>query len=61
MFKVVIDDKADRVVGAHLLGPHAEEVINRFALAIRSGVLATDLKHLLYAYPTSGSDVPYMM
>jgi len=61
MFKVVIDDKADRVVGAHLLDPHAEEVINRFALAIRSGVLATDLKHLLYAYPTSGSDVPYMM
>jgi len=61
MFKVVIDDKADRVVGAHLLGPHAEEVINLFALAIRSGVPATDVKHLLYAYPTSGSDVPYMM
>src|SRR5439155_444513 len=49
MFKVVVDDKADRVVGAHLLGPHADEVINLFALAIRSGVPATDLKHLLYA------------
>jgi len=61
MFKVIVDNKADRVVGAHLLGPHADEVINLFALAIRSGVPATDLKHLLYAYPTSGSDVPYMM
>jgi len=61
MFKVVIDDKADRIVGAHLLGPHADEVINLFALAIRSGVPATDLRHLLYAYPTSGSDVPYMI
>jgi len=61
MFKVIVDHKADRIVGAHLLGPHAEEVINLFALAIRSGVPATDLKHLLYAYPTSGSDVPYMM
>jgi len=61
MFKVIVDSKADRVVGAHLLGPHADEVINLFALAIRSGVPATDLKHLLYAYPTSGSDVPYMM
>jgi len=59
MFKVIVDPKADRIVGAHLLGPHAEEVINLFALAIRSGVPATDLKHLLYAYPTSGSDVPY--
>src|SRR6267143_1964488 len=37
------------------------EVINLFALAIRSGVPATDLKHFLYAYPTSGSDVPYMI
>src|SRR6059036_2612054 len=61
MFKVIVDNKADRVVGAHLLGPHADEVINLFALAIRSGVPSTDLKHLLYAYPTSGSDVPYMI
>jgi len=61
MFKVIVDNNAGRVVGAHLLGPHAEEVINLFALAIRSGVPATDLKHLLYAYPTSGSDVPYMI
>ena len=60
MFKVIVDE-ADRIVGAHLLGPHAEEVINLFALAIRSGVPATDLKHLLYAYPTGGSDVPYML
>jgi glutathione reductase (NADPH) len=61
MFKVIVDNKTDRMVGAHLLGPHAEEVINLFALVIRSGVPATDLKHLLYAYPTSGSDVPYMI
>jgi glutathione reductase (NADPH) len=61
MFKVIIENHTGRVVGAHLLGPHAEEVINVFALAIRSGVPATDLKHLLYAYPTSGSDVPYMI
>jgi glutathione reductase (NADPH) len=61
MFKVIIENQTGRVVGAHLLGPHAEEVINLFALAIRSGLPATDLKHLLYAYPTSGSDVPYMI
>jgi glutathione reductase (NADPH) len=61
MFKVIVDSKADRIVGAHLLGPQAEEVINLFALAIRSRVPATDLKHLVYAYPTSSSDVPYMI
>jgi hypothetical protein len=34
---------------------------SNFALVIRSGVPATDLKHLPCAYPTSGSDVPYMI
>jgi hypothetical protein len=27
---------------------------------MRSGMRATDLKDMLYAYPTHGSDVPYM-
>ncbi|PYO99570.1 MAG: NAD(P)/FAD-dependent oxidoreductase [Gemmatimonadetes bacterium] len=61
MFKVIEDSQTGRILGAHLLGPHAEEVINLFALGIRSGLPATDLKHLLYAYPTSGADVPYMI
>jgi glutathione reductase (NADPH) len=61
MFKTVVDDGSDQILGAHLLGPHAEEVINLFALAIRQNLTASDLKHQLYAYPTSGSDVPYMV
>jgi glutathione reductase (NADPH) len=61
MFKTVVDKGSDRILGAHLLGEHAEEVINLFALAIRQDLTATDLKHQLYAYPTSGSDLPYML
>jgi glutathione reductase (NADPH) len=61
MFKTIVENGSDRVLGAHLLGPYAEEVINLFGLAIRQGLTATDLKHQIYAYPTSGSDVPYML
>jgi glutathione reductase (NADPH) len=61
MFKTVVDNGSDRILGAHLLGEHAEEVINLFALAIRQDLTATDLKHQLYAYPTGGSDLPYML
>ncbi|HEY8105353.1 MAG TPA: hypothetical protein VIE46_04550, partial [Gemmatimonadales bacterium] len=61
MFKTIVENGSDRVLGAHLLGPYAEEVINLFALAIRQGLTATDLKHQIYAYPTSGSDLPYML
>ncbi len=60
-FKVLIQEGTDRILGAHLLGPHAEEVINLFALAIREGLTARDLKRMPYAYPTSCSDVAYMV
>ena len=60
-FKTLIEEGTDRILGAHLLGLHAEEVINLFALAIRTGVLATDLKQMVYAYPTSASDMSYLL
>ncbi len=61
MFKTIVDADTDLVLGAHLLGTHAEEVINLFAFAIRFGISAKDLKHMIYAYPTSASDLPYML
>ncbi len=60
-FKVLVEEDSNRILGAHLLGEHAEEVINLFALAIRSGLKAEDLKTMIYAYPTSASDVSYMV
>ncbi len=60
-FKTLVEDGTDRILGAHLLGGQAEEVINLFAAAMRSGMRATDLKHAIFSYPTHGSDVPYML
>lgn len=60
-FKVLVEEGTDLILGAHLLGSQAEEVINFFGVAIRSGMRAADLKHMMFAYPTHGSDVPYML
>jgi glutathione reductase (NADPH) len=60
-FKVLVEEGTERILGAHLLGLHAEEVINLFALAMRAGLRATDLKQMVYAYPTSASDIGYMV
>ena len=60
-YKVLIEERTDRILGAHILGSQADEVINLFALAIRSGMRATDLKHMLFAYPTSGSNMARML
>jgi glutathione reductase (NADPH) len=60
-FKVLVEEGSGRIIGAHLLGPHVEEVINLFALAIRSGLTATDLTEMMFAYPTHVSDIWYMV
>jgi len=60
-FKTLVEDGTGRILGAHLLGLHAEEVINLFGLAIRTGITASQLKDMVYAYPTSGSDLGYLL
>jgi glutathione reductase (NADPH) len=59
-FKTLVEDESDRILGAHLVGPHAEEVINVIALAMRNGLTATALKSTIFAYPTAGSDIGYL-
>ncbi len=60
-YKVLIDKESGRVLGAHLLGAHSDEIINLFSLAIRFGIKASDLKQMAYAYPSRSSDVSYML
>ena len=60
-FKVMIEEGTDRILGAHILGSHAEEVVNIFAISIQLGLRATDIKHAIVTYPTKTSDISYML
>ncbi len=60
-FKVLVEEGTGCILGAHLVGPHVDEVINVFALAIRKGLTAEDLKTTMFAYPTGASDIGYMV
>jgi glutathione reductase (NADPH) len=60
-FKVLIEEGEGRILGAHVLGPEADEFINVFALAIQSGATTDSLQQTIFAYPTHGSDVTYML
>jgi glutathione reductase (NADPH) len=60
-YKLLIEEPGNRILGAHLLGPGAEEAINVFSAAIRLGIRADDLKQVLFAYPTAGGDIPHML
>jgi len=61
-FKVLVEEDTNRILGAHILGHHAEEVINIFSIAIRLGLTTHDLNDpILYTYPTNSSDILYML
>ncbi len=60
-YKVLVHRETDEILGAHLLGPAADEVINLFALAMRAGITASQLKAAPLAFPTSGHDIRSMV
>ena len=60
-FKVLIEEGTNKILGAHLLGPHADEVIDIFAMAIRLELTASDLRNMVWSYPTNASDITYML
>jgi glutathione reductase (NADPH) len=59
--KVMREKAAGRLLGAHVLGANAEEVINVFALAVRQGLTADQVAESVWAYPTSSSDIGYLV
>ena len=60
-YKTLVEEESGLVLGAHIVGPHADEVINLFAMAMRHGLTAADIKATVFAYPTGASDVGYMV
>ena len=59
--KIIIDRETETIVGAHLLGPDADEMINLFALAIYQKVTVAELRDRLWAYPTAGARIGTMV
>lgn len=60
-YKILIEERTGRILGAHVFGPHADDVINLFALAMRAGLTASAVRDVLYAYPSVSGDIIYMV
>lgn len=50
--KLVADRKTGRILGVHIIGPHATDLIAEGALAVRMGMSVEDLAHTIHAHPT---------
>ena len=60
LFKVVCVGKAGRVVGIHLMGEAADEILQGFAVAVRMGATLDDLHDTVAIHPTSAEEVVLM-
>lgn len=59
--KVLIERDSGRILGAHILGPESVELINLFALALRTGLRKADLENFVSAYPSGASDLTSLL
>jgi pyruvate/2-oxoglutarate dehydrogenase complex dihydrolipoamide dehydrogenase (E3) component len=51
-FKLIFDAASRRLVGAHVAGRDASEIVHFAALAIKTGARADDLRDMVYNHPT---------
>ena len=59
--KVIVDDESDKILGAHIVGHSGEELINIFGLAKAHGIIATQVREFIYAYPSILSHIKHML
>tara|TARA_B100000902_G_scaffold79305_1_gene83974 strand:+ start:163 stop:1563 length:1401 start_codon:yes stop_codon:yes gene_type:complete len=50
--KILADDQTDKVLGAHIIGPHAGELIAEIGVAMEFGASAEDIARTCHAHPT---------
>lgn len=52
MVKIIADEASDKILGVHIVGPHASDLIHEAALAIEKGLTSHDIAHTIHAHPT---------
>ncbi|MEW6675353.1 MAG: dihydrolipoyl dehydrogenase [Nitrospirota bacterium] len=50
--KIVSEEASDRILGAHIIGPHASDLIHEASLAIKTGLKTKDIAETIHAHPT---------
>ncbi|MFE8069661.1 dihydrolipoyl dehydrogenase [Marinobacteraceae bacterium S3BR75-40.1] len=57
MVKIIADEKTDRILGMHVVGPQASEIIHQGVIAMEFGSSAEDLALTCFAHPTLSESV----
>ncbi|MCC8071330.1 MAG: dihydrolipoyl dehydrogenase [Bacteroidales bacterium] len=55
--KVIADAESGRLLGAHICGPHAADLVQELATAIAAGLTASEVARAIHGHPTLGETV----
>ena len=50
--KIVRDKKYDEILGVHIIGPHATDLIAEACVALQAEMTTEELMHTIHAHPT---------
>ncbi len=56
LMKLVVNKEDDRVIGAHMLGEHASEILQGIAIAIKAGATKSDFDSTIGIHPSSAEE-----
>jgi glutathione reductase (NADPH) len=57
MMKLIVDRGSQRVVGLHMVGPDAPEIVQGFAVAMRCGATKSDFDRTIGIHPTTAEEL----
>ncbi|MEW6109122.1 MAG: dihydrolipoyl dehydrogenase [Nitrospirota bacterium] len=55
--KILSEESTDKIIGAHIIGPHASDLIHEAAVAMNAGLRARDIAGTIHAHPTLSEGV----
>ena len=60
LYKLVVDAETDRVVGIHMIGPDAPEILQAAAIAVKAGLKKADFDATVALHPTMAEELVLM-
>jgi glutathione reductase (NADPH) len=60
LFKLVVDSKTDKVLGCHIFGDHAAEIIQAVAIALKGGATKAQFDATIALHPTAAEELVTM-
>jgi glutathione reductase (NADPH) len=60
LYKLVVDEGSDRIVGVHMIGPDAPEILQAAAIAVRGKLTKADFDATVALHPTMAEELVLM-